>query len=246
VSTESYTLKRLGLGNVASYLIYKPGEAILVDCGNKGSEDRILHALKKLGLEPAMLKLLVLTHVHFDHAGSAARLKELTGCRLMVHSAEEARLRDGFTPIPAGTRWKAKFLVALGRTFFRRIGHFPGAEADLLVRDSHGLEGFGFPGRVIHTPGHTHGSMVVLMHGGELIGGDTIFGLEGKQHFPPFAEDVPALLDSWKRIRDLQPSMLHPAHGRSFSYESFLAEFEGVMEKYGPKGDREDVIRGRN
>ncbi len=237
MSTESYTLKRLGLGNVAAYLIYRPGEAILADCGNKGSEARILNLMEGLGLQPQMLKLLILTHVHFDHAGSAARLKELTGCRIMVHSSEEARLREGFTPIPAGTRWKAKLLVALGRTFLRRIGYFPGAEADLLVRESHNLEEFGFPGRVIHTPGHTHGSMVVLMPKGELIGGDTLFGLEGKLHFPPFAEDLPALLNSWKRIRDLEPKLLFPAHGRSFSYESFLAEFDEVMEKYGRKGD---------
>ncbi len=59
------------------------------------------------------------------------------------------------------------------------------------------LKEFGFPGKVIHTPGHTFGSMVVLMEGGELIGGDTFFGLENKQHFPPFAEDPQALLKSW-------------------------------------------------
>ena len=232
MGTESYTLKRLGLGNVAAYLIYRPGEAILVDCGNKGSEARIVKCLKGLGLEAEMLKLLILTHVHFDHAGAAQRLKELTSCKIMVHQSEETRLREGFTPIPAGTRWKAKVVVGLGRTFARNIGAFPGAEADIRVRESYGLEEFGFPGRVIHTPGHTHGSMVVLMREGELIGGDTIFGLEGKQHFPPFAEDLPALLDSWRRIRDLQPSMLYPAHGRSFSWESFMAEFEGAMEKY--------------
>jgi glyoxylase-like metal-dependent hydrolase (beta-lactamase superfamily II) len=238
VAGESYTVLRLGLVNVAAYLIYRPGEAILVDCGNKGSEERILKIMAGLGLEPAMLKLLILTHVHFDHAGSAQRLKELTSCQIMVHQSEQTRLRKGFTPIPPGTRWKAKALVAVGRIFARKIGAFPGAEADVLVGGSSSLEAYGFPGKVIHTPGHTHGSMVVLMEGGELIGGDTIFGLEGKQHFPPFAEDLPALLDSWKRLRDLKPAKLYPAHGRSFSYESFMAEFEGAMDKYGSKATR--------
>lgn len=232
MKAESYKVQRLGLINVGTYLIYRPGEAILVDSGNKGSEEKILKTLKGLGLEPGMLKLLILTHVHFDHAGSAQKLKELTGCRIMVHQSEAARLREGYTPIPAGTRWKAKLLVGVGRIFARRIGYFPGAEADLFVSDSFDLEEFGFPGKVIHTPGHTFGSMVVFMSGGELIGGDSIFGLEGKQHFPPFAEDLNALLRSWELIRDLKPSILYPAHGRSFSYESFLAEFDGVMERY--------------
>lgn len=235
MAKESYKLHRLGLSDVSAYLIYKPGEAILVDSGNKGSEEKILKILTGLGLEPEMLKLLILTHVHFDHAGSAGRLKELSGCRIMVHQSEEVRLMEGFTPIPAGTRWKAKFLVGVGRIFARKIGSFPGAEADLLVAESFDLKEFGFPGKVIHAPGHTHGSMVVLMEGGELIGGDTIFGLEGKQHFPPFAEDLQDLVRSWERIRDMQPAMLYPAHGRSFSFDSFLAEFEGAMERYGKK-----------
>lgn len=233
--SNSYTIQRLGLNNVAAYLIYRPGEAILVDSGNKGSEGKILRILQGLELKPEMLKLLVLTHVHFDHAGSAQKLKELTGCRIMVHQLEAARLKEGFTPIPAGTRWKAKILVGIGRFFARRIGYFPAAEPDILLDESFDLEEFGFPGKVIHTPGHTHGSMVVVMQGGELIGGDTIFGLDGKQHFPPFAEDLGALLRSWELIRSLQPVLLFPAHGRSFSYDSFMAEFEGAMLRYGKK-----------
>ncbi len=228
----NYKIHRLSLTNVSAYLIYRPGEAILVDCGNKGSEERILKVLQGLGLSPEMLRLLILTHVHFDHAGSAKRLKELTACRIVVHQSEMDRLRAGYTPIPAGTRWKAKLLVALGRTFARRIGAFPGAEPDLWVEESYDLREVGFPGKVIHAPGHTHGSMIVHMEGGELIGGDTLFGLDGKQHFPPFAEDLPALIRSWKMIRDLKPSILYPAHGRSISYLSFMEEFEGAMLRY--------------
>ena len=232
MKSPDYKLKRLHLSNVSAYLIYRPGEALLVDCGAKGSEEKILLSMKDLGLEAEMLKLLILTHVHFDHAGSAARLKELTGCRIVVHQSEAERLSKGFTPLPPGTRWKAKVLVALGRIFARRLGSYPGAEADLLVQDRYDLKEAGFSGQVIHTPGHTHGSMVVHLGGGELIGGDSIFGLDGKQHFPPFAEDLPALVESWKRIRDLKPTQLYPAHGRSFSYESFMAEFPGAMERY--------------
>ncbi|MCD4709511.1 MAG: MBL fold metallo-hydrolase, partial [Bacteroidales bacterium] len=104
MSATTYKVHRIGLVNVSSYLIYRPGEAILVDCGNNGSELKILETLKGLGLEPGMLKLLVLTHSHFDHAGSAGRLKELTGCKVVIHRSEGERLRKGFSPIPSGTR----------------------------------------------------------------------------------------------------------------------------------------------
>jgi len=227
-----YKLHRIGLGNVSCYLIYRPGESILVDCGNPGSEVQILDALKHLGLEPGSIRLLVLTHSHFDHAGSAARLKELTGCRLMVHGSEADRLRRGYSPIPDGTRWKARLIVALGRIVARKLMNFPGAEPDLLAEDQVDLTGFGFPGSVIHTPGHTHGSMVVLMEDGQLITGDTMFGLKSKQHFPPFAEDLPALVRSWGKIRTLQAETCYPAHGFRFPYSSFLAEYDAAMKRY--------------
>ena len=227
-----YKLHRIGLGNVSCYLLYRPGECILVDCGNPGSEVKILDTLGHLGLEPESLKLLVLTHSHFDHAGSARKMKEVTGCRLMVHQSEADRLRRGYSPIPPGTRWKAKLIVALGRVFARKLMNFPGAEPDLTVEDQFDLEQFGFPGTVIHTPGHTHGSMVVLMEGGQLITGDTTFGLKSKQHFPPFAEDQAALVKSWEKIRGLKAETFYPAHGFHFPFSSFLAEYDAAVKRY--------------
>jgi glyoxylase-like metal-dependent hydrolase (beta-lactamase superfamily II) len=232
MSTETYTVHRIGLVNVSVYLIYRPGEAILVDSGKPGSAERILEKLERLGVDPGMLRLLVLTHEHFDHAGSAGRLKELTGCKVLIHRTAAHRLRKGHTPIPAGTRWKAKLLVGLGRIVARRLMNYPGTEPDLIADDIFDLSAYGFPGKVIHTPGHTFGSMVVLMEGGELIAGDTLFGVENKQHFPPFAEDLPALLRSWANVRDLQVKTVYPAHGRHFSFESFLAEYDSALEKY--------------
>ncbi len=229
----AYTVHRISLVNVSAYLLYRPGEAILVDSGNSGEEAQILATLSELGLEPHMLKLLVLTHAHFDHAGSAGKLKELTGCKIMIHQSEANKLRKGFTRLPSGTRWKAKVLVALGRTFSRQMGKYPGAEPDILIEKVCSLDEYGFPGRIIHTPGHTHGSMVVMMEGGELIAGDTLFGVENKQHFPPFAEDLPALVNSWKQIKNLPVKTIYPAHGHSFTFDSFLAEFDSAMERYG-------------
>ena len=234
MSAAGYKLHRIGLVNVSSYLIYRPGKAILVDCGPAGSEVKILETLDRLGLEPDMLQMLVLTHSHFDHAGSAGMLKELTGCKILIHATEAERLRQGFSPIPSGTRWKAKVLVAAGRIFARKLMKYPGAEPDLRVDRHYELDSVGFPGRIIHTPGHTYGSMVVLLEQGELISGDTLFGLANKLHFPPFAEDLPALLSSWRLIRDLPVKVFYPAHGHKFSFESFEKEFETAINRYGP------------
>ncbi|RLD54039.1 MAG: hypothetical protein DRI97_12295 [Bacteroidetes bacterium] len=233
MAKATYKVHRISLVNVSAFLIYRPGEAILVDSGNGGSEQKILDTLWDLGLELNMLKLVILTHAHFDHAGSAGKLKELTACKVMSHNSEISRLKAGYAPLPPGTRWKARLLVGLGRTFRSSMGKFPPVEPDIAIQDTFDLNEFGFPGRVIHTPGHTHGSMVVLMDGGDLIGGDTLFGVANKQHFPPFAEDLPALVNSWKMIRGLPVKTIYPAHGKYFSFDSFMEEFEGAMVRYG-------------
>ena len=121
---------------------------------------------------------------HFDHAGSAGKLKELSGCQIMVHRSEADKLKAGFTPIPAGTRWKAKMLVGVGRTFAGKIGKFPPADADLTPEDSFDLHEYGFPGKVIHTPGHTPGG-ICLYAKPNLFTGDTVFvGGVGRTDFP--------------------------------------------------------------
>ncbi len=229
---EKYTLHRISLVNVSAFLLFKPGEALLVDCGNQGSESKIIEEMARLGLQPESLKLLILTHAHYDHAGSARRLKELCGCKIMIHRSEASRLEAGYTPIPAGTRWKAKVIATVGRLFARRIMRYPSAVPDILVDESASLTEFGFPGRIIHTSGHSLGSMVVLMEDGEMLAGDTLIGIPGKRIFPPFAEDLPGLLQSWKLLSELQVSTFHPAHGRSISFSKFNEEYSAVREQY--------------
>lgn len=222
---KEYKLHRISLLTVSSFLIYRPGEAILVDCGKQDSEEKIIKEMARLGLQPEDLKLLLLTHAHYDHAGSARRLKELCGCRILIHRREASRLEAGFTPIPSGTRWKAKVLVSIGRIFARRLMTYPPAKPDLLVEDSASLDEFGFPGKIIHMPGHTFGSLVVLLDGGEMLTGDTLFGVPGKRIFPPFAEDEAELLKSWERLSRMKVSVFYPAHGISISFDKFLKEF---------------------
>lgn len=239
MNQKAYKLCRISLLKVSAYLLYRPGEAILVDCGRVGSEVKILQEMGRLGLQPTDLGLLILTHAHYDHAGAARRLKEICGCRIMIHESEASRLQAGKTPIPGGTRWKAKVLVFVGRIFARRLMKYPPARADILVggpgspeaesagpeAESVSLEAFNFPGKVIHSPGHTPGSMVVLMEGGEMLTGDSLFGLAGKRIFPPFAEDPAALMESWKLISTMPVRRFFPAHGASISPERFLEEF---------------------
>jgi len=232
---SGYNIHRISHVNLSSFLVYGPGGAFLVDPGNRGYHIKILETMDELGLEPQLLRLVILTHVHFDHAGAASALRERTGCRIVVHRSEEERLRQGFTPVPGGTRWKARVLVVLGRLVPRLIMSFPGTEPDILSGEEMSLEPYGFPGRLIHTPGHTPGSQVILMESGDLIAGDTMVGLPGRALFPAFAEDSATLLRSWELIRSLPVRIIYPAHGVSVTFDRFREEYQQAIRKYGGK-----------
>ncbi len=227
----SFKVHRIALPNVNCFLVYRPGLAMLVDCGIRGSERKILAEMEGLGLAPEMLNLLVLTHVHYDHAGSARNLKVLTGCRILVNEKDAPRLAAGRTPFPKGTRWKAKILVGLGRILASRMLRFPVVTADLLAGEETDLAGEGFEGRFLHLPGHTPGSSVLLLPDGTLLGGDSFFGIPGKRHFPPFAEDQKELKFSWDRVPAMDFHTIYPAHGRPISREAFMEELSIVSSK---------------
>ena len=111
IEESGYALTPIRLVNVSAFLIHRPGKAILVDCGNRGSEDKILETLEKLGLGYGDLKLLVLTHGHFDHAGAAAKLKELGYRNVFVKAG------DGYFGWPE----KAPFDAIIGTAAAGRI-----------------------------------------------------------------------------------------------------------------------------
>jgi len=223
---SSYSLERIRSRYVNLYLLHRPGEALLVDGGPAGSENLIFSEMQRLNLQPSMLRFLLLTHSHFDHSGSAAVLKETLGCRIIIHEAEAERLREGSTPFPKGTRRKAKWMVALGRLFRARITSFPPVTPDLLLSSTMELGELGFPGKILHMPGHSPGSVVILLEEGKLLCGDLLFGLKGKRHFPPFAEDVSRLWKSWKALHALEDwEVAYPAHGYPVPRASFEREF---------------------
>jgi glyoxylase-like metal-dependent hydrolase (beta-lactamase superfamily II) len=91
-----------------------------------------------------------------------------------------------------------------------------------MDNDDFSLEAYGIPARVIYTPGHTMGSMSVLIESGEAIVGDLAMNmklLRLSPGMPIFAEDVSLIKPSWKKLLDLGARTIYPAHGRPFSAE---------------------------
>jgi len=140
------------------------GEAIVIDPGDEIG--RIHRRLTELGLK---VKQILVTHAHIDHVGGALRLKRLTGAPILLNENDLALL----DMMESQAGWLG---IATPET----------APPDENLADGLkvGLESF--PGHVIHTPGHTQGS--VCLHFAPmklLIAGDTLFaGSIGRTDLP--------------------------------------------------------------
>lgn len=213
---------RAGFTNL--FLLVQEGRALLVDTGTTGLANQICNSIQSFGLELSDVKYILLTHSHYDHAGSVADLKKLTEAKIIIHSSEAAYLENGFTPIPFGTNPLFKTISAMGRwkVNHRRIASYPAVAADILFEHKLDLNPYGFDAVVLHTPGHTLGSCS-LVSGKFALVGDAMFNMFGT-YYPGFANDEKALRNSWSQFSMMNLDWFYPSHGRRISKENFIRQ----------------------
>ena len=139
------------------------------------------------------LKAILLTHGHFDHVGAVKELVAETGCAVWIHAAEAT--------MPP--------MVTAGPLYFTHTYD----EGD-TVSPIEGLEL-----TVLHTPGHTPGSVCLLM-GKEMFSGDTLFACSfGRTDLP--GGDPRKMMESLRRLASLQGNFfIHPGHGGSTTLDA--------------------------
>jgi hydroxyacylglutathione hydrolase len=139
-------------------------EAIVVDPG-----DNIAEILSRLGKHRLTLRQIVITHAHIDHIGGAAQLKKATGAPVFLNQKDMELL--SMMEIQAG--W-------LG------IPTPEVAPPDVSAEDGLAIGLSGLPAEVLHTPGHTPGSICLLFPEHHLLlAGDTLFaGSIGRTDLP--------------------------------------------------------------
>lgn len=202
---------RLSLSNAFLLLGERP---VLVDTGSPGEQHKIARAVESAGVDLDEIALILLTHGHRDHAGSAVALREMTGAPIAMHPADGAMVERGhmgrMTPVRARHRSWEPFLNR----------PFPAFTADLPLVARQPLDAYGLDAQVIETPGHSAGSVSLLLPGGAALVGDLVIGgfLGGllkrrRPRLPYFAEDLALLKDSLKDLVGLAPGRWWLGHG---------------------------------
>ena len=98
-------------------------------------------------------------------------------------------------------------------------------KVDIVFDSDVDLHEFGVSGRVIHTSGHTEGSISLILSGGVAIVGDLIMGgflFNRVPHYPLFVSDIFKLRESMKKVIQLSPKIIYASHGGPFT--SVIAE----------------------
>ena len=144
-------------------------EVTLIDTGAPGSGRFILRQLRELGREPRDVARIILTHYHIDHRGAADELRRATGARVLIHASEAPYLR-GLLPYPNPVQ--SRPLAALAAPLLAAVKGRPLEVEELNDGDVLDILG-GL--RVLHSPGHTRGSITLsLPREGLLVAGDTM------------------------------------------------------------------------
>lgn len=227
--TATVVPMRLRLSN--AYLV-RGERPVLVDTGSPGEEKAILRVLARERIDPRSLSLILHTHGHSDHAGSTRELQRLTAAPVAVHAADATMLAAGRNgPLPP-TRLKARLI----RPLVDRP--FPPVAPDITFDRELDLTPFGVDGQVVLTPGHTAGSISVLLEGGEAIVGDVMMGgfmggrlQPGRPAYHYFAADLAAVRQSIRQLLDRNPSRLYVGHGGPLDPAAVRATFspQGVL-----------------
>ncbi|HOJ76623.1 MAG TPA: MBL fold metallo-hydrolase [Bacillota bacterium] len=213
----------LNLGVVKAFVI-KGERSILVDAGNAGDARKIIQGLTRLKINPQDLSLIIITHSHSDHIGGLAKLKEVTGARVLVHQLDAEALVAGINKDIIPTNFKGD----LFKRFIEERPKIKTVEPDILIDGEHDLQKYGVAGKVIGTPGHTAGSISIVLENGEAIIGDLLMGgliLQRFPSYPYFAYNLDLVKESIKKLQKLDLKKLYPSHGGPFAFHAVKKRF---------------------
>jgi len=195
---------------------------ILVDAGSPNQGKRFLKALRDLSIDAEDISLILLTHGHWDHIGSANELKSLTDGKVAINQHEKDWVEQALKRLPPAISLGGKILAPIIKMSMPLV-KFPGTSVDIVLEDTEfSLEPYGIHGKVLYTPGHSSGSMSLLLDTGEAFVGDLAmsgFPLRTGPGMPAFAEDIGALKESWRSLLTRGAKWIYPAHGKPFRAE---------------------------
>jgi glyoxylase-like metal-dependent hydrolase (beta-lactamase superfamily II) len=219
---------RVLAGRSNAFLLTNGAKTILVDTGIRMCRTLLMNRLKKRISESP--DLLILTHSHFDHAANADWIRQKFGAKVIIHRQEASFLENGSLAGISGTCFLSRLLVKCLISPASLLIKYKPCRFDQLIDEQMSLKDFGFNALILHTPGHTSGSVSIVVDDEIALVGDTMFGIFPGSALPPFAMDVQLLLQSWERLLKTGCAWFLPSHGSDVSRQLVEKEYNKLRK----------------
>ena len=198
------------------FLVHDGGEGALIDSGF--GDDKSVQVRLDFLKEHSDIKVryILLTHHHFDHTSGAQQLRVATGAQVVLHAGEEKFLLDSKSEAPQDLEATAEENKQVAEAIQRFRDQAAEATPDMRVSDDETFTVGSLDIQVVHTPGHTLGSVCFYMPGERaLFTGDTALGLGTVAISPPPYGDMGLYLESLARLKTYDCALMLPGHGQN-------------------------------
>jgi len=212
--------------SMSNAYIVRGRKTILVDTGSPREGIKIMQALARVGIEPKDFSLILHTHAHIDHAGSTLQLKRWIDVPAAVHAEDAVMLARGRMDPLIPTSLEGRMIVP----FVNKP--FPAVKPEILIDTEISLKDFGVGGKIIFTPGHTSGSISIVLDNGEAIIGDLMMGgnlggtlFPARPHYHYYADDLDQVRQSIKKLIHSDVKRFYVGHGGPLEVEDVRSYF---------------------
>lgn len=207
-------IQRIKCGNVNCYIVSDGVSGILIDTGRSEHLDTVINACK-----PYKIKLIILTHAHFDHAENAAALSELFRVPIGMHQDDIELIESQNNQSMSAKAFMGKIILsATNMVSKRKMREFA---PFVLLKDGDDLNGYGIKAKVIGLPGHTKGSIGVDIDEKAVIVGDALMNI----FYPTVSllyNDEKMMLNSANKITELGARTVYFGHGKPLQNRTWV------------------------
>lgn len=214
-------VKRIKCGNGNCYIVSENENAVLIDTCKSDSVYKILHICK-----PYSIRLILLTHGHFDHAQNAAALSKELNAPIAMHRADLELLADNNSQ-PLGYKGLLGKIVLNASLKSFKSEKIPSFTPTVFLDEGDSLEEYGIRAKILHLPGHTDGSIAVDVAEEHLFVGDALMNM-----FYPTASmifhDKSEMLKSAERISSLGKRTIYFGHGKPKQNRNWILNTNGA------------------
>lgn len=213
-------IHRIKCGNGNCYIIENGTDGILVDTGKKEFANKVIEQCKAYHV-----KLIVLTHAHFDHAENAARISDALGIPIGMNKRDCNLIQSNTNQELSAESFLGKIVLSVSLKDFK-VREMEEFKPDIFLNDGDSLSSYGTDANIIALPGHTEGSIGVDVEQSHLIVGDALMNM----FYPTVSmlyHNKKDMLESAIKISRLGNRKIYFGHGRPVPNRQWVKK-EGI------------------